>query len=150
MTVARRISSNSSWESAMAYLVGYVVALVSFGAVDALWLSVMGPLLYRRTLGDILLADLRIGPAIAFYLVYPIGLLVLAVFPALKSGSIAAAIGSGVVLGAVCYATYDLTNFATLRNWTLQLTLLDIAYGAIVSGFAAAAAFLAAHAVSGA
>jgi uncharacterized membrane protein len=133
----------------MVYLVGYVVALVVFGAIDALWLSVMGPWLYRPTLGDILLAELRIGPAIAFYLVYPIGLLVLAVLPALKSGSLAAAIGSGVVLGAVCYATYDLTNFATLRNWTLQITVLDIAYGAIVSGLAAAVAFWAARAASG-
>jgi uncharacterized membrane protein len=133
----------------MVYLVGYVVALVVFGAIDALWLSVMGPWLYRPTLGDILLAELRIGPAIAFYLVYPIGLLMLAVLPALKSGSLAAAIGSGVVLGAVCYATYDLTNFATLRNWTLQITVLDIAYGAIVSGLAAAVAFWAVRAASG-
>jgi uncharacterized membrane protein len=150
MTVAKRISSNSSWEHPMVYLVGYLVALVSFAVVDALWLRFMGPLLYRSTLGDILLADLRIGPAIAFYLVYPIGLLVLAVLPALKSGSIVAAIGLGVVLGVVCYATYDLTNFATLRNWTLQLALIDIAYGAAVSGFAAGVAFLAASAVSGA
>lgn len=133
----------------MVYLAGYAAALISFGAVDAVWLSVMGPLLYRPTLGDILLAELRIGPAIAFYLVYPVGVLVLAVLPALKSGSLAAAIGSGIVLGAVCYATYDLTNFATLRNWTLQLTVLDIAYGAIVSGLAAAVAFWAARAVSG-
>jgi uncharacterized membrane protein len=134
----------------MVYLVGYVVALVAFGAIDALWLSVMGALLYRPTLGDILLAEIRIGPAIAFYLVYPLGVLMLAVLPALKSSSIAAAIGSGIVLGTVCYATYDLTNFATLRNWTLQLTLLDIAYGAIVSGLAAAVAFWAARAFSGA
>jgi len=134
----------------MVYLVGYVVAFVAFAAIDALWLSTMGPLLYRPTLGDILLAELRIGPAIAFYLVYPLGILVLAVLPALKSGSLAAAIGSGIVLGAVCYATYDLTNFATLRNWTLQLTLLDITYGAIVSGLAAAVAFWVARAFSGA
>jgi uncharacterized membrane protein len=134
----------------MVYLVGYVVALVSFGAIDALWLSVMGPLLYRPTLGDILLAELRIGPAIAFYLVYPLGVLVLVVLPALKSSSFAAAIGYGIVLGVVCYATYDLTNFATLRNWTLQLTLLDMTYGAIVSGLAAALAFWVARTISGA
>ncbi|MFX5578596.1 DUF2177 family protein, partial [Acinetobacter baumannii] len=84
----------------------------------------------------------------AFYLLYPIGVLVLAVLPALKSGSLAAAIGSGIVLGALCYGTYDLTNFATLRNWTLQITLVDIAYGAVVSGLVAAAGFWAARAVS--
>jgi uncharacterized membrane protein len=134
----------------MIYLAGYVGALVSFGAIDAVWLRLMGPVLYRPTLGDILLAEVRLGPAIAFYLVYPIGVLVLAVLPALKPNSLAAAIGSGIILGAMAYATYDLTNFATLRNWTLQLTLLDIAYGAVITGFAAAASFLAARAVSGA
>lgn len=134
----------------MVCLVAYIVAVFAFGAIDALWLSVMGPLLYRPTLGDILLPELRIGPAIAFYLVYPIGLLLLAILPALRSGSLAAVIGSGFVLGAVCYATYDLTNLATLRNWTLQLSLLDIAYGSIVSSITAAVAFWAARAVSGA
>jgi uncharacterized membrane protein len=132
----------------MAYLVGYLVALVTFGAVDALWLRQMGALLYRPTLGDILLTEVRLGPAIAFYLAYPVGVVALAVLPALKSSSIAAAVGSGLLLGAIAYATYDLTNFATLRNWTLQLTLIDIAYGAIVSGLAAAASFFAVRAIS--
>src|SRR5690242_522127 len=118
-SIYRRQAYQLGWQmrALMDYLVGYVVALLAFGAIDALWLSVMGPLLYRPTLGDLLLAELRIGPAIAFYLVYPVGVLQLAVLPALKSGSMAAAIGSGLVLGAVCYSTYDLTNFATLRNW---------------------------------
>ena len=134
----------------MVYLVGYAAVLVVFGAIDAMWLFLMGPVLYRPTLGEILLAEVRLRPAIAFYLAYPIGVLVLAVLPALKSNSLVGAMGSGLLLGAMCYATYDLTNFATLRNWTLQLTLLDIAYGAIISGLAAAMAFWAARAVSGA
>jgi uncharacterized membrane protein len=134
----------------MVYLVGYVGTLVPFGAIDALWLRLMGPVLYRPTLGNILLAEVRLDAAIAFYLVYPIGVLVLAVLPALKSNSLAAAIGSGIILGAISYATYDLTNLATLRNWTLSLAVVDIAYGAAVSGLAAAAGFLATRAVSGA
>ena len=133
----------------MVYLVGYIGALISFGVVDAMWLRLMGPLLYRPTLGDILLAELRLGPAIAFYLVFPIGVFVLAVLPALKAGSLSSAVGSGILFGALAYATYDLTNFATLRNWTLQLTVLDIVYGAIVSGFSAAVSFLMARSVSG-
>lgn len=134
----------------MVYLAGYLGALVPFVAVDALWLTLMGPLLYRPTLGAILLSEVRLGPAIAFYVIYPIGILVLAVLPALKSRSLAAAIGSGILLGAISYATYDLTNFATLRDWTLQITLIDIAYGAVASGLAAATGFLAARAVSSA
>jgi uncharacterized membrane protein len=129
--------------AAMSYLVGYVAILIVFGAIDAAWLSVMGPLLYRPTLGDILLGEIRLGPALAFYLLYPIGVLGLAVVPALRTDSTAAAFGSGLLLGAIAYATYDLTNFATLRNWTLQITVLDMAYGAVVSGIAAAAGIVA-------
>ncbi|HUN97231.1 MAG TPA: DUF2177 family protein [Bradyrhizobium sp.] len=134
----------------MTYLIGYIAALLSFGVVDALWLRSMGPILYQPTLGDILLTEVRLIPAVAFYLLYPIGLVMFAVLPAVKSNSIVSAATSGLVFGAIAYATYDLTNFATLRNWTLQLTVLDIIYGAAVSGLAASAGTLAIRAVSSA
>lgn len=134
----------------MAYVAGYITALIAFGAVDAIWLRVMGPALYRPTLGDILLTDLRIAPAVMFYAIYPVGLLVFAVTPGLKSGSAASAAGLGLLFGAIAYATYDLTNFATLRNWTLQITVLDIAYGAAASAFAAYVGLLVVRAVSNA
>lgn len=123
----------------MTFLIGYVSLLVVFGAVDALWLTTMGPVLYRPALGDILLPQVRLAPAIAFYLIYPVGLLIFAVLPALKVGSLSNAMFLGLLFGAIAYATYDLTNFATLRNWTIHITVLDIAYGAVVSGVAAAA-----------
>jgi uncharacterized membrane protein len=132
----------------MIYVTGYIAALIAFGAIDAVWLRVMGPALYRPTLGDILLTDIRLAPAVTFYAIYPVGLLVFAVMPALKSGSTASAVGSGLLFGAIAYATYDLTNFATLRNWTLQITLLDIAYGAAASAFAAFVSFLVVRAIS--
>jgi uncharacterized membrane protein len=134
----------------MAYATGYITALIAFGAIDAIWLSLMGPALYRPTLGDILLADLRVAPAIAFYSIYPVGLLVFAVLPALKSGSAVSAIGLAALFGAIAYATYDLTNFATLRNWTLQITVLDIAYGAAASAFAAFVSLWVVRAISNA
>src|SRR5690242_19435153 len=118
----------------MIYVVAYFAALVPFGVIDAIWLSLMGPELYRPTLGDILLQDIRLGPAIVFYLIYPIGLVVFAILPSLRSGSILTAVALGMLFVALAYATYDLTNFATLRAWTLQLTVLDIFYGAIASG----------------
>jgi uncharacterized membrane protein len=132
----------------MIYVTGYIAALIAFGAIDAVWLRVMGPALYRPTLGDILLTDIRLAPAVTFYAIYPVGLLVFAVMPALKSGSTASAVGSGLLFGAIAYATYDLTNFATLRNWTLQITLLDIAYGAAASAFAAFVSLLVVRAIS--
>jgi uncharacterized membrane protein len=134
----------------MAYVTGYIAALIVFSAVDAVWLLLMGPALYRPTLGDILLTDLRVAPAIMFYAIYPVGLLVFAVMPGLKSGSTATAVGLAALFGAIAYATYDLTNFATLRNWTLQITVLDIAYGAVASAFAAFVSLLVVRAVSNA
>ena len=127
---------------------GYVTALVVFVVIDAAWLSVMGNLLYRPTLGDILLPTLRVAPAIVFYAAFPVGILVFAVMPALKADAITTAVLYGLLFGALAYATYDLTNYATLRNWSLQITLLDLVYGAIATAVAAAAATLVARMVS--
>jgi uncharacterized membrane protein len=122
-------------------LVCYVAMLVIYVVVDAAWLSVMAKLLYRPALGDILLPGLKWPPALIFYLIYPIGALALAVLPALRQGNLAAAVINGALFGAIAYATYDLTNFATLRNWTLQITLIDIFYGAVATALASAAGF---------
>ncbi len=102
----------------MLYAIAYVTILVPFVIVDAIWLTVMGSRLYRPTLGDILLPTLNAPPAVVFYLIYPIGILVFATLPALKAGSVSPALLYGALFGAMAYATYDLTNFATLRNWT--------------------------------
>jgi uncharacterized membrane protein len=132
----------------MQFVAAYVTALVVFTIVDAAWLSVMGNLLYRTTLGDILLPALRIAPAIVFYAIFPVGVLVFAVVPAMKADAVSTAVLYGLLFGAVAYATYDLTNYATLRNWTLQITLLDLTYGAIATAAAAAAAMLVARMVA--
>ena len=125
----------------MTYLAAYLSALVVFGIVDAAWLSTMGNILYRPLLGDLLAPTVRIVPAIAFYLIYPVGVVVFVVLPALRDGSaMASTFLYGLLFGAIAYATYDLTNQATLRTWPLQITLVDIAYGAAASGLAAMAA----------
>ena len=133
----------------MIYAVAYLAILLPFGALDAIWLSLMGPRLYRPTLGDILLANVNVPAAISFYLIYPIGILVFATLPALKAGSVAPALIYAALFGALAYATYDLTNQATLRNWTLQLTIADMAWGAVASGLAGAASYYATRTVGG-
>jgi uncharacterized membrane protein len=130
----------------MTYLVAYVAVLVVFGIIDAGWLNTMGKLLYRPALGDILLDDLRIAPAIVFYLAYPVGVVAFAVMPGLRADSLLFAFLSALLFGAIAYGTYDLTNYATLRNWTLQITAIDICYGALASGIAATVAMLVARA----
>ena len=127
-------------------LMAYAVAALAFGFLDAVWLRNAAPLLYRPVLGDLLADKFRITPAIVFYALYITALTYFAVLPGLLSaGSIAQTMFAGVPLsimhgmaiGLVCYATYDLTNQATLKVWPVQVTLIDLAWGTVASGFAA-------------
>jgi len=133
----------------MPFVAGYVAIAAVFILLDAVWLTVMGRLVYRPTLGDILLSEIRFGPAIVFYLMFPLAVLIFGSLAGVRSGGISSALAYGALFGAFAYATYALTNFATLRNWTLQITVLDIAYGALLSAVAAAAGYAAFRAVGG-
>lgn len=123
----------------MNYALAYVVSAILFAALDITWLMTMGARLYKQTLGDILLPSVNIAPAIAFYLIYPAGLVFFAIMPAITSGATANALLNGALFGFFAYATYELTNYATLRNWTLEITVIDIVYGAVASALVAAA-----------
>ena len=114
----------------LTYVAAYVIALLLFVAMDIAWLTTMGGALYRSALGDILLPTVRIEPAIAFYLLFPVGIVVFGVAPALKAQSPLPALIYGGLFGLLTYATYLLTNHATLKNWTLKLTVIDMIYGA--------------------
>ena len=128
----------------MTYLYGYLATLVVFVLCDMVWLGTMASRVYKPTLGDIMLTDVNLPPAIAFYLIYPVGLVVFAVLPALKpdGAAVSQAAIYGALFGLFTYLTYDLTNQATLRNWTLQLTLLDITWGTVLGAISATAACL--------
>jgi len=119
----------------------YLTALAVFVLADMVWLGTMASRLYRPTLGDIALSGVNLAPAIAFYILYPIGLVIFAIFPALKGGNITMALFYGALFGFFTYATYDLTNQATLRNWTLQLTLIDVLWGAALAATAATSGY---------
>lgn len=133
----------------LAHLIAYITILIVFGIIDAIWLSQMAGKLYRPMLGDTMVESVRIMPAVVFYLFFPVGLVVFAVMPALRDGSALSALAAGALLGALCYATYDLTNYATLKNWTLQVTVIDIVYGAVVAGICSAVAVMAVQTMQG-
>lgn len=122
----------------MQWIVAYLVTGLAFGALDALWLRWAGPNFYRPAIGDLLADSFRPAPAIAFYLLYIAAVVWFAVRPGLAGGVGAAAL-NGALLGAICYATYDLTNQATMKVWPVHLTLADIAWGAFATGVAASA-----------
>ena len=124
----------------MVYLYAYVSTLVVFLLCDMAWLGTMANRLYRPTLGDMMLGSPDLPAAAAFYGIYPIGLVIFAVLPALKSASLPEAALSGALFGFFTYMTYDLTNQATLRNWTLQLSAIDIGWGTLLGAISATAA----------
>ena len=127
----------------MRFVAGYVVFLIAFGICDAIWLTTMGPRLYRPVLGDLLLETPRLAPAVLFYFGFSLAVLYFAVMPALREGSASSALLNAALIGLVAYATYDLTNYATLRAWSLTITAADLVYGTVVTGLCGWLAYVA-------
>ena len=117
----------------------YVLTLALFLALDFCWLTFTSERLYAPALGDLMAPQFRPVPAVLFYLIYIGGLTWFAVRPGVKAGPRAGAL-NGAVFGLACYATYDLTNQATLVHWSSQITVLDLIWGASASALAAALA----------
>jgi len=122
------------------YFVGYVAALATLAILDALWLGVASREFYKARLGQLLLEQPNWYAAILFYLIHALGIVVFAV-PLAESW--ASAMFYGALFGFCVYAAYDLTNLATLRGWPLTVSLVYLAWGAVVTAAAAVAAFLA-------
>lgn len=125
----------------MTNLVSYAAALVVFVVVDMVWLGTMSGRFYKPIMGDILAPQFNMAAAAVFYLLYPIGLVVFAINPALKAGAVSTALVYGALFGFFTYATYDLTNQVTLRNWSSLLSVVDMAWGSILGAVTAASAF---------
>lgn len=123
-------------------IIAYISTAVVFFAIDFVWLSKMTGLFYRARMGDMLLAQPNFAVAGAFYLIYVVGIVYLAVLPALNSGNWSTALISGTILGLVAYGTYDMTNLATLKNWSVSLSLVDMAWGTFLTAVSATAGYL--------
>lgn len=123
-------------------IIAYFATLVVFAIVDAIWLTQVGPVLYRPIIGSILAPEPRMVPAVIFYALYIAGLVIFAVHPALQTGEWQTALLKGALFGFFAYATYDLTNQATLTVWSTKITVADMAWGAFVSGVGSAGGFL--------
>jgi uncharacterized membrane protein len=115
------------------YLKIYACAFVGFLAIDMVWLVVIARGFYRRQLGFLLSDQPNWWAAITFYLLFVAGLLVFAVFPGLQAGSLRKALLLGGFFGLVTYATYDLTNLATVKSWPWIVTLVDMAWGTLLA-----------------
>lgn len=122
------------------WIIAYGVAAAVFLALDAVWLRWAAGNLYRPVIGEIMAKDFRLAPAAAFYLIYIAGITWFAIRPGLETGTVQAAMLNGILLGALCYATFDLTSQAVMKVWATHVSVLDILWGAFVTGAASAAA----------
>lgn len=119
----------------------YILTFAVFLAIDMLWLGFIAKNLYKKYLGNILSNQINWPAAIIFYLIFVIGILIFAVYPAINKNDVIAALSLGALFGAMAYATYDLTNWATLKDWPWQIVIIDIIWGAVLAGLVSTAGF---------
>ena len=131
------------------YATAYGVAALVLAVLDVLWLWLVVGRLYRAELGTLMRVDVAMLPAVAFYLIYLVGVVVFAVIPAAASGGVWRAAGLGALLGFVAYCTYDLTNLATLNGWPVKVAMLDIAWGTFITALSSAVAVCAVQQIHG-
>lgn len=119
----------------------YLLTIPVFFGIDMIWLGFVARGFYRNNLGHLLRPDVNWTAAVIFYLLYILGILIFAVMPALEKNSLRQAVILGGLFGFFAYATYDLTNLATLKDWPGNVVLVDIAWGVVLTASVAAASF---------
>ena len=119
------------------FLISYLTTTVIFLLIDIVWLSQAVPYFYQPNIGDLLREDPIILIAALFYLIYPIGVNILIVIPALEGRFIKKVFFNGFIFGFVAYGTYNLTNMATLTGWSIHVVLVDMLWGGILTASSA-------------
>jgi uncharacterized membrane protein len=117
----------------MRYLKLYLVSLLAFLAIDMLWLGLVARSFYQQQLGFLMAPSVNWFAAAIFYLLFIVGILFFVVVPGLENGSLKATLLRATLFGLITYATYDLTNLATLKDWPVLLTVVDLIWGIVLS-----------------
>ncbi len=125
----------------MELLVKLLAAGAVMGVLDFIWLGFVAKKLYYGEMGKILLEKPNMPPALLFYVIYVIGVVVFVITPALEKGSWLHALGYGALFGLVAYATYDLTNLATLKGFSQKIVVIDLLWGAALTAVVAVATY---------
>ena len=111
----------------------YLIAVVVFVILDAIWLGIISRNLYSKYLGYIMTETPNWIAAIIFYLLFIVGIVVFVVFPGIEEKNLWISFGKAALFGLVTYATYDLTNLATIKSWPIQITIIDLIWGTFLS-----------------
>ena len=117
----------------MNYLKMYVIAFIIFIIIDAIWLGLVAPKFYKSQIGHLMEDKPNLLAALIFYLVFVVGVVYFVVNPAVEAQSVSKLLISGLLFGFITYATYDLTNLATLKDWPITVTIVDLAWGSFLS-----------------
>lgn len=125
----------------MTYVVAYLSTAVVFFGLDALWLGVIARTAYRRWIGHLMADEINLMAAFWFYLAYVFALIIFAVAPALREGAWTTAVIYGALFGLFAYGTYEMSNFATLRDWPIRMVIVDLAWGTALSATSAYAGY---------
>jgi uncharacterized membrane protein len=121
----------------------YLITAVTLFAIDFVWLSTATSRIYQPYLGDLLVEKPNLPVAALFYLFYVVGVLALAVWPALQQGDVWGAVWRAAIFGALAYGTYDITNLATIRGWAWQVSAIDIVWGTALTSVCAVVGYYA-------
>lgn len=119
------------------WIIAYFATLAVFLVVDLLWLGVFAKNFYANQLGDLMTENVRWGGAILFYTAYIAGILIFASVHGLSGGSLFKVAIYGALFGFFCYATYDMTNLATLKGWPVKMVVVDIIWGTVLTAICA-------------
>jgi len=112
----------------------YIIALIVFFAIDLVWLGVIAKNLYSSEIGFIMSDKPNWIVAVIFYMIFIVGLVFFVINPAVEKNSWTYALFAGMFFGFITYATYDLTNLATLKDWPLKVTIIDLIWGSSICG----------------
>lgn len=121
----------------MEIIIKLLVAGAIMGVLDALWLGVIANKLYKSQIGHVLADKPNFVAAVVFYLIYVIGVVFFVITPALEKDSWEYAVGAGALFGLVAYATYELTNLATLKKWPIKIVIIDLLWGTLLTSVVA-------------
>jgi uncharacterized membrane protein len=129
----------------MRLFIAYLAGLLAFFLIDIVWITLVVVDAYHTALGPLIIEDPRLVPAVAFYLLYVGGLVLLAARPALREGSAKLALGNGALVGLFGYGTYALTNYAMFKDWTWHLVWTDMLWGMLISSTVSLVVYLVAR-----
>ena len=123
----------------------YLIALPVFLVIDAIWLGIISKNFYKNQIGFLIKTEINWLSAVIFYLIFIAGLVFFVILPAMGKNSWSYALLAGILFGLVTYATYDLTNMATIKDWPLLVTIIDLFWGMFIAGSVSIITFLIAN-----